>query len=103
MLRHKFFHRAKKIIISEDELNKIKLAKKKSKDVGDCKDENKSVERSVLLEDQEKINDRAFAKEHKSIEKSDYHNKEQRKDVKKKTRVFFFRTIKNIINKVVFQ
>ncbi|XP_031850429.1 translocation protein 1 [Nomia melanderi] len=33
MLRHKFFHRAKKVVISEEELCKIRGIKKKSKDI----------------------------------------------------------------------
>ncbi|XP_034951375.1 translocation protein SEC62 [Chelonus insularis] len=40
MLRHKFFHRAKKIIVTEEELNKLRGSKKKGKD---CSKEEKKV------------------------------------------------------------
>lgn len=42
MLRHKFFHRAKKVVISEEELCKIRGIKKKVKDI---KKEKKSIEK----------------------------------------------------------
>lgn len=38
MLRHKFFHRAKKVVVTEEELNKLRGLKKKVKDC--CRDDN---------------------------------------------------------------
>lgn len=42
MLRHKFFHRAKKVVISEEELCKIRGIKKKVKEI---KKDKKSTEK----------------------------------------------------------
>lgn len=72
MLRHKFFHRAKKIVITEEELNKMRGIKKKTKDV---KEERK-------LSDKEDSKDMTVVKEEKVEEKVD-----ERKESKKKPKV----------------
>lgn len=77
MLRHKFFHRAKKVVISEEELNKMRGIKKKPKDT---KEEKKATEK----EDSKENKDAAVVKEkeEKSEEKI-----EERKEHKKKPKV----------------
>lgn len=72
MLRHKFFHRAKKVVISEEELNKMRGIKKKTKD--DKKPEKEDVKESKDIKD--------VVKEEKSEEKVD-----ERKEHKKKPKV----------------
>lgn len=76
MLRHKFFHRAKKVVISEEELNKMRGIKKKPKD---AKEDRKPGEKEELKESK----DAAVVKEsEKSEEKAD-----ERKEHKKKPKV----------------
>jgi len=58
MLRHKFFHRAKKIVITEDELCRIKGAKKKIKDLKDPKEDKKSEKEKNKDKDKEKDKDK---------------------------------------------
>lgn len=70
MLRHKFFHRAKKVVISEEELNKMRGIKKKTKD------DKKPAEKEDLKETKD------VAKDEKSEEKA-----EDRKENKKKPKV----------------
>ncbi|GAB1866741.1 Translocation protein SEC62 [Camponotus japonicus] len=72
MLRHKFFHRAKKVVISEEELNKMRGIKKKTKD------DKKPAEK----EDPKENKDAVAAKDEKSEEKA-----EERKEHKKKPKV----------------
>lgn len=73
MLRHKFFHRAKKVVISEEELNKMRGIKKKTKD-----EPKKPAEKEDLKE----TKDTTPVKEEKSEEKG-----EERKEHKKKPKV----------------
>ncbi|XP_011863580.1 PREDICTED: translocation protein SEC62 [Vollenhovia emeryi] len=75
MLRHKFFHRAKKVVISEEELNKMRGIKKKTKDP---KEDRKATDK----EDTRETKDVAVVKDEKGEEKSD-----ERKDHKKKPKV----------------
>lgn len=75
MLRHKFFHRAKKVVISEEELNKMRGIKKKTKDV-------KEDKRATDKEDSKENKDVAAVKDEKSEEKID-----ERKEHKKKPKV----------------
>lgn len=77
MLRHKFFHRAKKVVISEEELNKMRGIKKKTKD-------DKKPEK----EDPKESKDMVAAKDEKSEEKA-----EERKEHKKKPKVRKFTRI----------
>ncbi|KAL6435204.1 hypothetical protein ACFW04_005348 [Cataglyphis niger] len=70
MLRHKFFHRAKKVVISEEELNKMRGIKKKTKD------DKKPAEKEDLKETKDAV------KDEKSEEKA-----EERKENKKKPKV----------------
>lgn len=69
MLRHKFFHRAKKVVISEEELNKMRGIKKKvtkedkkpaekedAKDSKDEKGEEKSADEQKELKKKPKVN-----------------------------------------------
>ncbi|XP_020281769.1 translocation protein SEC62 [Pseudomyrmex gracilis] len=69
MLRHKFFHRAKKVVISEEELNKMRGSKKKA-----TKEDKKSLEK----EDSKESKD---VKDEKGEEKVD-EQKEQKKKPK---------------------
>lgn len=73
MLRHKFFHRAKKVVISEEELNKMRGIKKKTKD---------ETKKPAEKEDLKETKDAATVKDEKSEEKS-----EERKEHKKKPKV----------------
>lgn len=73
MLRHKFFHRAKKVVISEEELNKMRGIKKKT-----VKEDKKPGEK----EDFKESKDTAVVKDEKSEEKAD-----ERKEHKKKPKV----------------
>ncbi|KAG7209005.1 hypothetical protein KM043_015172 [Ampulex compressa] len=75
MLRHKFFHRAKKVVISEEELCKIRGTKKKVKDV---KEEKKGSEKEK--EESKENKDMASIKD--IDEKAD-----DRKEHKKKPKV----------------
>lgn len=75
MLRHKFFHRAKKVVISEEELNKMRGIKKKPKD---AKEEKKATDK----EDSKENKEPAVGKDEKSEEKID-----ERKEHKKKPKV----------------
>lgn len=72
MLRHKFFHRAKKVVISEEELNKMRGIKKKPKE------EKKATDKEDFKENKEAI----VAKDEKGEEKID-----ERKEHKKKPKV----------------
>lgn len=51
MLRHKFFHRAKKVVISEEELCKIRGIKKKVKDPKKEKKSEKEKEETKEIKD----------------------------------------------------
>lgn len=67
MLRHKFFHRAKKVVISEEELNKMRGIKKKTtkedKKATDKEDSKENKDVAVVKDEkEEKIDER---KEHK--------------------------------------
>ncbi|XP_033353406.1 translocation protein SEC62 [Bombus vosnesenskii] len=74
MLRHKFFHRAKKVVISEEELYKIRGIKKKVK-------ENRKEKRSTEKEKEE-------AKENKDATgEKDNENKTEEKKKKPKVRL----------------
>lgn len=75
MLRHKFFHRAKKVVISEEELCKIRGIKKKVKDP---KDEKKCGDKEK--EDTKEIKDATGGKDRD--EKG-----EEKKELKKKPKV----------------
>lgn len=75
MLRHKFFHRAKKVVISEEELNKMRGIKKKTKDT---KEDKKATDK----EDSKESKDMVVVKDEKSEEKID-----ERKEHKKKPKV----------------
>ncbi|XP_015597334.1 translocation protein SEC62 isoform X2 [Cephus cinctus] len=80
MLRHKFFHRAKKVVVSEKELNIIRGAKKKGKD---NKEEKKSV-------DKEKEKDKEDTKESKESgdgTKEGDDKQDERKEQKKKPKI----------------
>ncbi|XP_043273822.1 translocation protein SEC62 [Venturia canescens] len=81
MLRHKFFHRAKKIVVSEEELNKIRNAKKKGNK--EIKDEKKS-------QDKEKEESKEVPKDSATDGKEggkDKKDEEERKEPKKKPKV----------------
>lgn len=75
MLRHKFFHRAKKVVISEEELNKMRGIKKKTKDT---KEDKKVTDK----EDSKESKETAVVKDEKAEEKID-----ERKEHKKKPKV----------------
>lgn len=75
MLRHKFFHRAKKVVISEEELNKMRGIKKKTKDGKDEKKEDKEKEKEDIKENK----DIAVLKEEKDDEKADEQKKPKKK------------------------
>jgi len=87
MLRHKFFHRAKKVVISEEELNKMRGIKKKTKDtkedkkVTDKEDSKENKDATVVKE-----------KEEKGEEKID-----ERKEHKKKPKVSVFICVVKIL------
>ncbi|XP_003424439.1 translocation protein SEC62 [Nasonia vitripennis] len=98
MLRHKFFHRAKKIVITEDELIRIKGIKKKpTKDSKDLKEDKKPAEKEKQKEkekekdkdkDKEKDKDENDSKGGDKEDKKDGNEKqEKRKDLKKKPKV----------------
>lgn len=70
MLRHKFFHRAKKVVISEEELNKMRGIKKKIKDV---KEEKKDKE------DPKESKDTAVVKDEGDDDKADEQKKSKKK------------------------
>lgn len=74
MLRHKFFHRAMKIVIPEEELCKIRGIKKKK----DSKDEKKPIEK-----EKEEIKESKDATGGKDLEEKG----EERKEMKKKPKV----------------
>lgn len=76
MLRHKFFHRAKKVVISEEELNKMRGIKKKPKD---AKEEKKPGEKERDESKESKDVKKDEAKDEKLEEKLD-----ERKESKKK-------------------
>lgn len=73
MLRHKFFHRAKKVVISEEELYKIRGIKKKVKEI---KKEKKSEK------------EKEEPKENKDII-SEKDNEDKTEEKKKKPKVSF--------------
>ncbi|XP_015515159.1 translocation protein SEC62 [Neodiprion pinetum] len=77
MLKHKFFHRAKKVVLSEQELSKIRGAKKKGKDNGkpESKEDKKSLEK-----DEGKEKDAADPKDNDD-------KQEEKKELKKKPKV----------------
>lgn len=77
MLRHKFFHRAKKVVITEEELNKMRGIKKKT-----TKEEKKCGEKEK--EDSKECKDTVTTKDEKSDEKAD-----ERKESKKKPKVSY--------------
>ncbi|EZA62528.1 hypothetical protein DMN91_005590 [Ooceraea biroi] len=77
MLRHKFFHRAKKVVISEEELNKMRGIKKKPKD---AKEDRKPGEKEK--DEPKESKDTTVAKDEKLEEKYD-----ERKESKKKPKV----------------
>lgn len=78
MLRHKFFHRAKKVVISEEELCKIRGIKKKLREP---KEDKKSS-------DKEKEKEKEDSKENKDIINKDNEEKsDERKETKKKPKV----------------
>lgn len=79
MLRHKFFHRAKKVVISEEELNKMRGIKKKPKETKEDKKPEKEKEKD---ESKESKDTTAAAKDEKVEEKLD-----ERKESKKKPKV----------------
>lgn len=75
MLRHKFFHRAKKVVISEEELNKMRGIKKKTgKDFKEEKKEDKEREK----EESKEIKDTVIVKE-TDDEKADEQKKPKKK------------------------
>lgn len=77
MLRHKFFHRAKKVVISEEELCKIRGIKKKIKEP---KEEKKSNEK-----------EKEDPKENKDLTNKDNEEKsDERKEIKKKSKVSYY-------------
>lgn len=78
MLRHKFFHRAKKVVISEEELNKMRGIKKKP--TKDAKEDKKATDKED--KDSKENKDAAVVKDEKSEEKTD-----ERKEHKKKPKV----------------
>ncbi|KAK0089883.1 hypothetical protein PV325_004906 [Microctonus aethiopoides] len=66
MLKHKFFHRAKKVVVTEEELNKLRGLKKKGKDC--CKEEKKYLEKEkdcIETEGKDKDDDNNKEKETK--------------------------------------
>lgn len=77
MLRHKFFHRAKKVVISEEELNKMRGIKKKTKE--DKKEDKKATDKEDSKESKDAP---AVVKDEKGEEKLD-----ERKEHKKKPKV----------------
>ncbi|XP_058800373.1 translocation protein SEC62 [Phymastichus coffea] len=95
MLRHKFFHRAKKIVITEDELIRIKGVKKKGKDVKETKEEKKLSEKEKIKEkEKEKKKEKEKEKEEyndtkdgEKEEKKDCDDKGKGKELKKKPKV----------------
>lgn len=81
MLRHKFFHRAKKVVITEDELCKIRGIKKKSKEIK----EEKKVSDKEKEKEKEKEKDKEKDREKDSEkEKTKETDKEETKDVDEK-------------------
>ncbi|XP_018397885.1 PREDICTED: translocation protein SEC62 [Cyphomyrmex costatus] len=74
MLSHKFFHRAKKVVISEEELNKIRGIKKKT-----TKEDKKTTNKEDSKENKDVV---VKEKEEKGEEKID-----ERKEHKKKPKV----------------
>lgn len=94
MLRHKFFHRAKKIVVSEEELNKIRNAKKKgNKDA--TKEEKKSVDKEKDEAKESEKNNGSEGKDGKDKKDGD-EKQEERKETKKKPKVILF-ILKEII------
>jgi translocation protein SEC62 len=92
MLRHKFFHRAKKIVITEDELIRIKGIKKKIRDSKDVKDDKKIVEKEKHKEkDNNQINDSKKANNEEKKEGDQKH--EKRSDLKKKPKVNYLQLL----------
>jgi len=75
MLRHKFFHRAKKVVISEEELNKMRGIKKKT-----TKEDKKPTDKEDSKENKDAVV--VKEKEEKGEEKID-----ERKEHKKKPKV----------------
>jgi len=78
MLRHKFFHRAKKVVISEEELNKMRGIKKKPKD---GKEDKRSGEKEK--DEPKESKDATVVKDEKIEEKLD----ERKEALKKKPKV----------------
>ncbi|EFN84060.1 translocation protein SEC62 [Harpegnathos saltator] len=80
MLRHKFFHRAKKVVISEEELNKMRGIKKKTKDPKDEKKEDKEKkEKEREKEDSKESKDTVVIKDEKDDERADDQKKSKKK------------------------
>ena len=79
MLRHKFFHRAKKVVITEEELYKIKGIKKKVKEP---KEEKKSAEK-----EKEKSKDPEKEKDEKESKDEKKEGEDKPEEKKKKPKV----------------
>lgn len=88
MLRHKFFHRAKKIVVSEEELNKMRNSKKKGNK--EIKDEKKSQEK-----EKEEGKDLSKDSGADGKEGKDKREEEERKEPKKKPKVTFLNIVVN--------
>lgn len=79
MLRHKFFHRAKKVVISEEELNKMRGIKKKTKDTKEEKKEDKDKKDKEKEDPKAESKDTAVVKDEKDDEKADEQKKPKKK------------------------
>ncbi|XP_014209559.1 translocation protein SEC62 [Copidosoma floridanum] len=87
MLRHKFFHRAKKIVISEDELSRIKAVKKKNKDLKDYKEDKRSIKENERSEGKVKNEADYYENGEDKYKKDDSTKKNVTEVIKKKPKV----------------
>ncbi|XP_044584445.1 translocation protein SEC62 [Cotesia glomerata] len=83
MLAHKFFHRAKKIVVTEEELIKLRGMKKKGKDC--CHKEDKKI--TEEKKDKEKEKEREKDKESTENEAKEKEDDNKDKEPKKKPKV----------------
>lgn len=79
MLRHEFFHRARKVVITDDELNRTKNLKKKLKDRKDSTEKKKNDDKISNLT--------GSCKDIEQKHRVEGSNDEIKKELKKKSKV----------------
>ena len=84
MLRHKFFHRAKKIVVSEEELSKIRGAKKKGNKESKENKENKENKESKENKEEKKVTEKEKDEGNESKDEGKEKNEGDEKQPEKK-------------------